>query len=189
MAITYTTSKDNKLNLVDYIFWALLGVTLLGALPLLYLNNFSFPLMVWSAGILFSVPIVLLSVKQLFLVKSPQPTTKERGVINRNQMLLAEEKKLREDLKLLVINSANKTVAGQHKASSKSLYTLEAGNRISENRIQLQKNQLSLEAMSPLLKGIQESKDRMLLRQVEYFLKLDELEKRLVISENGIELR
>lgn len=136
----------------------------------------------------FSIILTVLSKLDTF--KSVQKLSpKELSVKNNHQELMAENAKMKNDLSTVLeqppkMHTYDTIING----STKPFMPSAVKKQIAYNHKQLEGNQSTLEMIEGLKLTLQNSNDSLQAKQIEYLLKLDELESRLVINENGIKL-
>lgn len=141
-------------------------------------------------GFMFSSLAIIITFSKLNSFRNTQEQDhKEINIKNKHHELMVENARIKNDLRAVLESSPKTKVESITNSQSKQAFDPKAIKRqVADNHKQLQGNQVTLETIQDLTLTVQNSKDRLLTKQIEYLLKLDELENRLVIDENGIKL-
>lgn len=184
-----TVSEENRRSEILVNYSLVVGVLFLlsgGLFLIIELCPYKLPYIFGTLGFLI---ITVIGIRQIFFDEKPLTDYNQSNIGSKWQELMVRESEMLNELETHVqkldrnIISQNKVNVPVTVASFKDARLI-----LSNNNQQLIKNQITINSMSELARKVQVSKDRLLLKQVEYLLKLDELERRLIIDENGIKL-
>lgn len=178
---------SNKYSKANFLWYAVLTIALIATwYGISSISDGSNGLIYFSYGA-FVLFIVFISFYKKEIGDSRSP--KEQNITDKRNLLLQENDRLKQELDQ-ISGQTSPTYAedkSTHASTRPSHYDA-AKRQISFNNKKLEGAEQNLSLMSAFNEELKDSKDRLLDLQHEYYTKLDELEYRLVLHEDGVKL-